>query len=232
MRLAIHLPLQYAPSPMRRLRTWLGQRWNWLGQQLEVLRRPSRPEGFHAYWLSPEHANLPSAYLAAGRGRSEFLVDYIGRNFDGHTSIFEVGCNAGRNLHHLHRAGFTNLQALEINPAAVALLRGTYPELAGAQIHVSPVEGKIKDFPDNAFDLTFTMAVLEHIHAHSEWVFAEIARTCKHLLTIEDEHSDSSRTFPRNYRQVFEGLGLRQVEELRGLPDLPEVFVLRRFRKD
>lgn len=202
-----------------------------LHAKLAVMRRPSRAAGFHAYWLSPEERNMPRRYISVGHKRSRHLVETLGRHFDRRTEILEIGCNAGRNLHHLFAAGFSNLHALELNPKAVALLRETSPELAGVPVYVSAVEDKIRDFPTDGFGLTFTMAVLEHVHKQSEWVFAEIARISQNVLTIEDERSDSSRTFPRSYREVFERLGLRQVEEERNLPDLSDAFVLRLFRK-
>jgi hypothetical protein len=76
------------------------------------------------------------------------------------------------------------------------------------------------------------MAVLEHLHPDSEWVFAEMVRVCQRLLiTIEDEGGRSSHHTPRNYRTVFEGLGLEQIAEIdpRGLGDLPREFRARVF---
>lgn len=73
-----------------------------------------------------------------------------------------------------------------------------------------------KDQRDGEYDLIYTMAVLEHIHPDSEWVFGELARaTSGTLITIEDERAVTWRHFPRNYREVFEAQGLRQVHEAR-----------------
>lgn len=204
--------------------------WTRLTRQF-MRGRPSRPEGFHAYWLAPEDKNSPRRYLAGGHKRSRHLVETIGQHFDKDSSIFEIGCNAGRNLHHLFSAGFINLQALELNPDAVELLRQSLPELVKVPVHVGSVEEKIKSFPTDGFDLTFTMAVFEHIHEKSDWIFSEVARISKNILTIEDEITYSNRHYPRNYRKVLEGLGLRQTYEQRNLPELEDMFVLRLFRK-
>ena len=52
------------------------------------------------------------------------------------------------------------------------------------------IEDRIKDM--ERCDLVFTMAVLEHIHLDSEWVFSEMARIAKkYLITIEDEKNSS-----------------------------------------
>ena len=59
------------------------------------------------------------------------------------------------------------------------------------------------------------MAVLEHIHDDSKWVFQEMARiTKKYLICIEDEHGVSWRHFPRNHKEIFEVLGMKQVEQI------------------
>ncbi len=130
--------------------------------------------------------------------------------------ILEIGCNTGRNPIHLSQAGYRELAAVEISEAAIRLFRDSYPEVARhSDIHNAPVESVIERFPDNAFDLVFTMAVLEHIHTESEGIFPEVARITEDLLiTIEDESGVSERHFPRNYREVFEPLGLRQIERL------------------
>lgn len=85
-----------------------------------------------------------------------------------------------------------------------------------AKIYNSPVEDVIRNMPDNQYDCVFTMAVLEHIHWESEWIFPEIARiTAGFLVTIEEEERhDSYLFFPRNFEDVFESLGAKQVEEV------------------
>jgi hypothetical protein len=74
------------------------------------------------------------------------------------------------------------------------------------------------------------MAVLEHIHTTSEFVFAEMVRIGRALITIEDERSMSERHFPRNYADVFTALGLRELEHHRcETHGLPPGFVARVF---
>ena len=60
------------------------------------------------------------------------------------------------------------------------------------------------------------MATLQHIHNDNKFIFDEIVRiTKKNLITIEDEKGISWRHFPRNYKTIFEKLGLKQIEEIR-----------------
>ncbi|SER76162.1 Methyltransferase domain-containing protein [Gracilibacillus ureilyticus] len=168
-------------------------------------------EEVHNYWI---RKSSPEAYLIH-RERSEFLLPYIRKYANTDNSILEIGCNAGRNLQTLFENDFKRLAGIEISKQAVEKLKKTYPALAAQSdvIH-SPVEEWIKQVPSGHFDLVFTMAVLEHIHPDSEWVFEEIARISrKHILTIEDENTTNWRLFPRNYQKIFEQFGYQQVEE-------------------
>jgi SAM-dependent methyltransferase len=190
-------------------------------------------EVIHAYWRKPwDGRNAPAAYLSPkAAARSRFLVDLFGRHVSKATSVFEVGCNAGRNLAHLHAAGYTRLQACDISAAAVDLLRSAHPELR-APVMVGPAEDLLPTLPDRAFGAVFTMAVLEHLPPESEQVFADMVRIAgKTLVTVEDEVLPSWRHFPRKYRDIFEGLGMRQVEETScaAVPGLGKRFMARVF---
>lgn len=165
--------------------------------------------------------------------RSELLVTLVRQYASPDSKILEIGCNVGRNLHHLYAAGFTNLAAFDISEAAIRLLQSTFPDTAArAQLEVSAIEDALPRYPSADFDLVFTMAVLEHVHDDSAAVFAEIARVVKQtLITIEDERHYAWHQFPRNYRTVFERLGLRQVEarNCRDVPALGADFFARVF---
>jgi SAM-dependent methyltransferase len=187
----------------------------------------------HAYWREPwDGRNGPRTYVAdAANERSRFLVDLLGRHVPTTASVLEIGCNAGRNLKHLHDAGYRHLSGLDISPEAVALMRGTYPDLAAVPVTVAPMEEALPDLDDDAFDAVFTMAVLEHVHPDSAWVFGEMARIAGTVVTVEDEQLQSWRHFPRNYRTIFEAMGLAQVEEFdcRKVKGLGRRFVARVF---
>jgi SAM-dependent methyltransferase len=175
--------------------------------------RKSREEA-HQFWRHPDAANLPEGYLAGGARRSEFLVDLVKRRVKSDDEILEIGCNVGRNLHHLSAAGFSKLAGIEINEAAVRKLGEAFPDLAAsARLVNEPVESAIKRFRDDEFALVYTMAVLEHIHTDSEWVFGEMVRIARNaVITIEDERGISRRHFPRDYGKVFGALGLKEIE--------------------
>lgn len=179
-------------------------------------RKPSvgTRDELHAFWRDPDAPNRPGLY-AEPVERSRFLLEWIEPHVTRSGTVLEIGTNIGRNLEQLRLAGFTNLEGIEISASAVAAMAETYPELtAMATVQNAPVEDVIVTYPDASFDLVFTMAVLEHIHPDSEWIFADMVRICRGVIvTIEDEHGRSRHHTPRDYRAVFEGLGMQQVAE-------------------
>jgi len=204
--------------------------------RLARLARPAKScEELHRYWRQPrDSGNRPQDYIS-GEERSRFLVEVVSRYCPPDARILEIGCNVGRNLNYLFLAGFRNLEGIEISRSAVQLLKTTYPGMARcARIHNCPVEDVIKSFKKDAFDLVLTMAVLELLHPHSKWIFPEMARITKDtLITIEDEKSVSWGIFPRNYKNEFEPLGMRQIEgfNLDRVSELGHSYSLRVFKK-
>ncbi len=195
-------------------------------KQLRRRLRPASKDEIHRYWKAPDDgSNQPEDYLdpKGGKARSEFLLSLIELPRD--ASILEVGCNVGRNLNHLHEAGYTDLTGIELSEHAVKILRREFPHLA--DIRVGAAEEILPTL--DQFDLVFTMAVLVHIHPESEQaVFGELARIAKKLIVIEDERSDTWRHFRRQYRLIFEGLGMKQIHEAQPV-GLPGSYVARIF---
>jgi SAM-dependent methyltransferase len=197
----------------------------------DLVNRPRSHHALHRYWRSPSAENVPQLYLRTGYEGSRALLAAFETHAQPRDKILEIGCNAGRNLNTLFEAGFTRLAGLDINSQAITLLQNSYPRMArSTQLHVGAVETQIRLFADCAFDVVYTVAVLEHIHRDSEWVFAEMARIAGRLIiTLEDEVQKSWRHIPRNYRTVFERLNFEQVEERTA--GLHPSFVLRIFQK-
>ncbi len=169
----------------------------------------SRDE-LQTYWKHPDAMNDPAGYFQGGE-RGEFMVSLVKQYVKPNASIIELGCNVGRNLHQLWLAGYRNLAGVEINEDAVRLMKERFPEMQPI-IYQGSIEDRIKELQE--YDLVFTIAVLEHIHRDSEWVFPEIAKRARMLITIEGEKKNVSELhFPRNYKNVFEASGLRQIYE-------------------
>ena len=178
------------------------------------------------YWLNPTPENLPHKYLEHN-GRSDMLVDIVKNKIALETdrTILEIGCNVGRNLSCLEIAGYTNLAGVDVNKKALDMVTATTCLMLG------PIE-KILPRILQPYGLVFTMAVLQHIPPENEAVFKDVARLGKYnLLTIEDEEYSSSRHFPRNYKAVFEKLGMTQIRGWHQLVDLNKSFVMRWFKR-
>jgi SAM-dependent methyltransferase len=202
-------------------------------------RQRSRSE-IHDYWRKPpDGSNQPTDYLdpQGGQTRSHFLVSLIDDLPKGAATL-EVGCNVGRNLHHLYRAGYTDLTAIEISADAVAELHRNYPDTAArATILNQPAEEALPTLASGRFDLVFTMAVLVHVHPDSEHVvFPQLARVASgRLITLEDERSTHSwRHFPRSYDEMFKPLGFQQTRSEQcdvKRHGLPPAYQLRVFER-
>lgn len=192
-------------------------------------------EACHNYWINPtDETNKPVWSLRVGWNWSDFMLEAIRRYPSNGNPILEIGCHSGRNLWTLYKAGYHNLAGIEISTEAVDLMKSEYPEMAkNIEVYCSPVEDIIRKLPDSHY-LVFTLAVLEHIHPDSEWIFEEMVRiTDKYLITLEDEVSCFWRTFSRNYQHIFEGLGMKQIEynNCKSLPELYGNFKFRVFQK-
>lgn len=195
-------------------------------------------EQIHNYWKNPGENNFPEKYHdpKGGLTRSNILVKLVKEqtNLHADSSILELGCNIGRNLWALNKNNFSNIHGIEINPDAVKKMGQYYPDLEkNATIITGSIEDWIKT-NNNKFELVFTMAVLEHIHNDSEWIFPEISKITKnYLITIEDEKTVSSRHFPRNYQNIFEKLGMKQIfwHDCKEMPNWRGKFFARVFQK-
>jgi len=191
----------------------------------------------HLYWKDPrDKDNSAALYLKEGGLRSKFLVKLIKKHTTSfQNSVLEIGCNVGRNLNYLSHAGYKKLSGIEISTEAVKLMKKSYPVLCkSAKIYNSPVERIIKKLGDSQFDIVFSMAVLQHIHRDSEWIFREMARITKqYIITIEDEHGLTWRHFPRNYKTIFGKLNVVQVEQMncKHIKGLSKNFMARVFKK-
>ena len=197
--------------------------------------RPLSREKLYSYWKTPnDRWNSPELYLQ-GHERSEFLVSIVKRYLNHEDSILEVGCNVGRNMQFLFDAGFRNLSAVEISAKALELMKLKFPIIAkSSHIYNSTIEDWVQSNSSLQFDLIFAMAVLEHIHWESDWVFSSLSKMSKkYLVVIEDEWQVSNRHFPRNYKDIFENLGMTQLEEINciDVPGLNKNFFARVFAK-
>lgn len=179
---------------------------------------------YQNYWASPPDANnQPEAYASADR-RSKYLLTLLPRYVKPHESILELGCNVGRNLAHLWRAGYRNLTGVDINIRALDLSKELYPDM-GAAMHHDTIEEFVTDC--GTYDCIFTMAVLMHLPEGK--VFQDIEKKVgRVLITIEDESTEGDIHFQRNYSEVFSNLTQIHSERVKVIPPglIARVFTL------
>lgn len=164
----------------------------------------------HNIWINyPYH----SAFLNQ-HNKSIYLLKKIKPYVKKNDRILELGSGTGRNLHYLLSSGYDNVFGIEISNKAMDLMKQKYPDIL--YVWNDSIENKIKNINTGEFDIVFSMAVLMHIHGDSEWIFNEIVRiTKRYLITIEEEKNGGKgrKHLPRNFKNIFEDLGMKQVEE-------------------
>ena len=173
-----------------------------------------------SYWSNPvDKPNQPNNYVInkASHKYSKVLLREVKKVLRKEDSILELGCNVGRNLNYLYQEGYTNINGIEINKEAVKLMGKAYPNMKSkTKISVGDIESKIKEIRDKELDLIFTIAVLMHLPRDSDFVFKEMVRvTKKYIIIIESENCKETWThYPRDYKKIFEDLGMKQIKEV------------------
>lgn len=187
------------------------------------------PDDNRRGWAERSEEFSPAYYAQIGsNGVSETLAtvcEYFARE---DAAILEVGCSSGRHLAHLCDNGYKNLTGIDINDESFDVMAEQYPQLAATgTFHTGAIEDVLPEFPENAFDVIYSVETLQHIHPENTWVFEEVARVTSDLLvTAENEGNSPQRgrsgaevsyvhdDFPlyyRNWKHVFSDLGLAQL---------------------
>jgi SAM-dependent methyltransferase len=159
------------------------------------------------YWENPKDHNLSKNYNREHtQQRSRYLVGMFDKyNVDKNSNILEIGCNCGRNLNHLYNAAYKNLNGIEINSEALKNMKEFFPRLKANCINGN-IEDNILFYKDNEFDVIYTMAVIQHLHIDSNWIFEHVSRICKkYLILIELD--------TRDYEKIFGSLGFTLIEK-------------------
>jgi len=199
-----------------------------------VVREMREREFLHNYWMNPADENQPERYLAETRnGRTALLLEMCrDAGVKHHHRILEIGCNVGRNLNALWLDGYNSLAGIEINSDAVEKMFHFFPDLKPfTYIWNGSIEDYIRSVPQN--DLILSMTVLMHLHPESEWVFEEmVGKTNRWIITFEDEcDHNSERILSRNYKDIFENLGMKCIRTETKIPGMSAVYTARVFEK-
>lgn len=149
------------------------------------------------------------------------------KNFKKNISILELGCNSGRNLKYLKEHNFNNIEAVEINKAAIKNIKKNN-SIKNIKIYNSSIQEFFKK-NKKKYELIFSMAVLQHIPYDCDDIFKLL--NCNYFLTIEDEGEVSKRHFPRNYKNYMEKLGFKELFSEKTNHGLNSNFKTRLFKK-
>lgn len=179
------------------------------------------------YWQNPsDEGNKPQQYTGEGYStsssdnlRTENLVKIINKLGIKNPSILEVGCNVGRNLNGLRKAGYEKLHAIEINDNAINLMKNFFPETYKlTKISIGPAQEVLKKFSNKQFDVVYSMAVLQHIPDEDiSVVINEISRISKaYLISYETETYSSWKHFPRSYKILYKKFNFKYLYRKQG----------------
>jgi len=174
----------------------------------------------HDYWkTTTDQFNSPEAYLNASIESANLILSLIEKaGVTKNDKILDLGCNVGRTMNYLYNRGYRNLSGIDISTRAIDLMMKSYPDMAmNSTIYNESFEIFFKDTRALHFDCIFTCGVLMHVHKDSEWIFEKIVRLTDKLITFEDETGIAKKNFPRNYKTLFESLGMKQTHEIQSL---------------
>ncbi|WP_423747186.1 class I SAM-dependent methyltransferase (plasmid) [Haladaptatus sp. SPP-AMP-3] len=200
------------------------------------------PDDNRRTWAERSGAYSPAYYARIGANEvSDILRTVFEYYVEEDAAILEIGCSSGRHLDRLRDEGYTNLTGIDINDESFDVMAENYPNLAATgTFHTGAIEDLLPEFPDDAFDVIYSVETLQHIHPENEWVFDELIRVTGDLIiTAENEGNSPLRgrgsekvsyvndEFPlyhRNWKRVFSDLGLAQLIRERGNRDTVRVF--------
>ncbi|MFC5973633.1 class I SAM-dependent methyltransferase [Halomarina salina] len=187
------------------------------------------PEENHRGWAERSGEFSPAYYAHIGPNEvSETLSNVFDYYVDENAAVLEVGCSSGRHLAHLLDEGFENLTGIDLNDESFDVMADHYPRLAETgTFHTGAIESLVPEFPDDTFDVVYSVETLQHVHPDDDWVFEELLRVTGDLLiTAENEGNSPQRgrdgrevscvndEFPlyhRDWKHVFTERGAAQL---------------------
>lgn len=174
----------------------------------------------HDVWkqLVNSHESLsnPEIYVTKPKDIIELMNSFWSPDVTPNMSVFELGCNCGVNLNWLSTYGFSNFGGIDINKNAINKMKEYYTKLyKTGNFHIGSIEDKLHNISTKEYDVVFSMATLQHIHHTSNETFPEIVRIAKkYILTLENESMNYGYMFARNYKDILEPLGCKEIKNL------------------
>ncbi|WP_181685175.1 class I SAM-dependent methyltransferase [Halorhabdus salina] len=187
------------------------------------------PEDNRQTWAERSGAYSPEYYAHIGHNEvSETLASVLEHYASEDPSVLEVGCGSGRHLAHLLDTGYSDLAGIDINDDSFEVMAEEYPRLVDTGTFLTgAIEDLLPEYPDDAYDVVYSVETLQHVHPEETAVFEELVRVTGDLLiTAENEGNAPDRGRPgaevsevddefplyhRDWKTVFSDLGGAQL---------------------
>ncbi len=125
---------------------------------------------------------------------NNLLLQYI-RTLKPNT-VFEFGCNQGKNLHYLEQIGITHVYGIDINNLE-------HPKSTWGD------ESTLKTYDDNCCDVAFTCSVLNHLPLLVvDDILHELKRMANTVVLGEITHKMDN---PRWFQHDYESMGFTKI---------------------
>ena len=212
---------------LRRGKNWPPSEDAWLEHSREYWARGYKKDS------RGEVVNAPESYWLEGDVEASYTVDLLDAltEVGGTESAIELGCNAGRNLHHVWRAyPEAKLTGIDINEEALAYAR----EHAEGANEWELRHGDLTDphlldhLPDGSVDVIYSVAVLVHLPPgeHKAKLLEICRRKARKAIILIEPHTEGEMVWNRVDDQTMSPFC---IEDYR--PYLPGNLTVRQTRK-
>lgn len=157
----------------------------------------------HNHWRTTDVA----PWIHQGPNREHAMLSQIPEDLSKNARILDVGCGPGHWLDYLAEHEYTNLEGLDMNHGALALIRNTYPRLLAMPFHGGAAEDVLPTLR-GPYDLITTKCLLQQLHPSSiGGVCDEITRLTGRLLANEGVDIPGAMSYTYDYKTLFESRG-------------------------
>lgn len=116
--------------------------------------------------------------------------------------ILDLGCNVGRHLNALWEMGYRSLQGIDVQHAALDLMREIFPEMyAGSVISQGTFEGFLPKVEEQYFDVTFTHGATIELVSPAFPICKLLSRVSRRAIVLAI--SESGHLYPRLWEREF-----------------------------
>lgn len=146
------------------------------------------------------------------KAKAKFLAKIFYRlGIEKESEIIELGCGLGNNLAELELNGFTNLLGVEINSEFLRMKEREYEnfkyriKIQSAEKFIFEVKNPIKNI--------ICSDILYFIES-ADFFINLVEKVIDYLFISENEKSLDKQYMKRNYKEVFEDLGMKEILSL------------------